>query len=232
MTTNLDDDMAHDFTVAARAATGDLPFDPERTLAGVLRRRRRRRVRRISARLAPVAVAAVVLPVLLTAGHTDQGVPAPPNRASAPVTPAKGRPLAPYVFAAMALPASPAAEVDGVVFGRLPDDMTLGPVLRNNTVAPPTVKAKFTAGGKDRGITVIIARKRGLTVDRYLKTNWFDGTPTTVSGRPALANSISGDDAAGLLWSPADGIVIEAHAGRDDAGRLRELVGNMHLKTP
>uniref|UniRef100_UPI003D7D9E94 hypothetical protein n=1 Tax=Kineococcus sp. SYSU DK018 TaxID=3383139 RepID=UPI003D7D9E94 len=103
-------------------------------------------------------------------------------------------------------------------------------VRADNAPSPASVTVTIAAGSDGGGITVSVARAEGLTLDQYLETNWFRGTATTVSGRPALANSIRSDDAAGLVWSPADGVVIEAHAASDRAQELRELVENMHLK--
>ena len=80
------------------------------------------------------------------------------------------------------------------------------------------------------GLGISVTRRSGLTLDEHIKTNWFgDPIETTVGGQRALANGVKEDDAAGLVWSPEPGVVVEVHFGKGRAAELRKVVEQMSL---
>ena len=79
-------------------------------------------------------------------------------------------------------------------------------------------------GTTSSSVTVCIAQEPGLDVERYLEYSWFEGTSTTVDGRPALINKMTADGAGGIVFSPRDGVVLEIGVDPEFASNLRTIV--------
>lgn len=205
------------FRVAADAATADIPFEADRLLAGVYRKRHQRnRRRRVVAALpvaAALAIGAVTIPSIM-------------DPSTAPAA------LAAYEFSQAPANAEPVVEFQGVELHYLPEDFATQITgeevfaLQDDS-GQVSYRAQWD-GEENLGLTV--TKGPGLTLDSYMENHWFGGSEeTTVGGRPALANGVQADEASGLVWSPQDGIVIEVHLGGSDAEELRRIVEQMSL---
>lgn len=204
------------FTSAATHATARLDLDTTALLEGVYAKHRRRTRHRRLLVGAPVAAALAVGGATLLPALTPDGAPAA---------------VAAYAFADVPPGADPLVEVDGVGLTYLPDDVAAAPAstATTETAAGTTTEACFEERCAS-GLAVAVTRAPGLTLDGYLRSSWFgDAVETSVGGRPALANGVTGDEATGLLWSPEDGVVIEVHLGSGDAAQLRQVVEQMRL---
>ncbi|WP_407342175.1 hypothetical protein [Pengzhenrongella phosphoraccumulans] len=204
------------FRSVADAATTAIPFDAQSVIDGVYAKNRTRtRGRRVLLGL-PVAA------LLAVGGVTLPSIVSPDLAPTA---------VAAYQFATVPADAAVVAEVDGIKLHYLPAGIEVMPVSLNTYpyLGGTSTQACFEDDCSS-GLGVSVTRRPGLTLDEHVKVNWFGGSiTTTVGGKPALANGIKADDAAGLVWSPEVGVVVEVHFGKGRAAELREVVEQMSL---
>ncbi|WP_298461294.1 hypothetical protein [uncultured Cellulomonas sp.] len=205
-----------EFRKAADAATASIVFDSRAVLDGVYAKNRRRtRGRRTMAAVpiaAALAVGGVTLPSIISPSSSETAVAA-------------------YRFDTTPADAPVVAEVDGIKLHYLPDGVAAEPISLERS---PYFGGTSTSGCFEdacvSGLGVSVTRRPGLTLEEHVKVNWFgDPVETTVGGQPALANGVKADDAAGLVWSPEVGVVVEVHFGKGRAAELRKVVEAMSL---
>lgn len=209
-----------EFQPFASGCLAGLPFDATETLQGIYRRRRRRQAEAV-VRLGGAATAVVVALVLVAGGGSGQ---APPTDR-----------LEPFVIAAVS-DAPTLASVDGLSLTYLPEGADSTPVHDevHPAVADKSYSEVLTCFVDDcrSGVGVAVSRGEGLTIEDYLRSHWVGTTTrTTVNGYPALALNVRGDDAAGVMWSPSPGIVVEIHVGNRLRSELRPIVEGLRLSS-
>jgi hypothetical protein len=205
-----------DFERAAASATHDLPFDATTTLAAVrAAHRRHTRTRRVLIGL-PVAAA------LAAGAVTIPSIVAPTTTTSTAT--------AAYRFEQAPAHAPALATLDGLALHYLPAGFTHQPAVTNTDAhyeGGSYTTYAFT-GPDEQVVTVTLTQIPGLTIDAYLRINWFgDPQPTTVGGRAAFVNHVTADGASGMIFSPEDGVVIELHADTQHDDELRTIVEHM-----
>lgn len=208
------------FKSLADRAVADIEFDSGAALAqasrlGQSRRTRRRRL--LLGTPAALALAGVAVLVPFTIGGTG---PSPAAAYETGVTSTD----------------EPLTVLDqGLALHYLPDgdqELSLLPEYSYPADTSPgglVIFATSCYGNEDSTVTVCLAQEPGLDVERYLQNNWFEGTETTVDGRPALINGLTADGAGGIVFSPRDGIVLEIGVDSELADELRTIVEGITL---
>jgi len=214
-----------DFRMTAAADIDDLQVDADALLSGVYRRHRRHQRRRLLGATAGAFVA-MGLVVGALASDTPQA-----EQAMA---------LSPYTLSATD-DAPPLAVVDGVELTYLPAGVPTEPSIEsgpyvgadgNDVPGGTAVSGCFSEDAcQATGMNLSVTRSEGLDLDGYLRTNWVDddATETTVDGRPALALDVDADEAARIVWSPRDGIVLEIVVDTSQAEELRRVVDGIRI---
>jgi hypothetical protein len=222
------------FKAAATTDVAHLSTDADAVLAGVYRYHRRRGRQRLAAAgvgtLATIGLAVAAV-ISVSTDSTGNGGTESHDRAVV---------LTAYTVSANEQ-ASAVATVDGVELTHLPPGTPTEPSVEGheyldangNPVEGGTItQACFgdelcTAPG---GMGVTVTRAPGLDLAGYLETNWVGNpTGTTVDGRPAVATGVTGDEAAGLVWSPKEGVVIEINVDSALARELRLVVDGIRV---
>jgi len=220
------------FKMTAAADINDLHVDADELLSGVYRRHRRHQRRRL---LGAAAGACAAMGLVVGALASDT-----PHADDASETGERVMALAPYTVSATD-DAPPLAVVDGVELTYLPAGVPTEPSIEsgpyvgadgNDIPGGTAVSGCFSEDAcQAAGMNVSVTRSEGLDLDGYLRTNWVDdnATETTVDGRPALALDVDADEAARIVWSPQDGIVLEIVVDTSQAEELRRVIDGIRI---
>jgi hypothetical protein len=217
------------FRSTASVAVADLSVDTDRVIAGVYRRARRRRTGVAVGSLAGVVLLSGVSAVGVTA-LSDQ----PSDRVPVAAPPvSSGVELPAYQMANVA--ADVVVSVGGVDLTYLPAGTSAEPARREVTPMferDGTHEVACFLDDCEEGIAVRVSRGTGLGLEAYLEDHFLgESRSTTVAGRPALATNLSFDDqeAAGLVWSPRDGLIVQLTVPTDQRTELRRIVEGMWI---
>jgi hypothetical protein len=217
---------------AAASTVGDLDVDPDEVLNGVYRRHRRRNLLRASGGAVVAAGFAFAL-VTGVSGPASSPVTTE-GELSAPTDPTEVVELPAYTMSASS-EAGVLATVDGVELTYLPPGLPTEPSYEGTGTTGADEAYASACFAPDQcqgvGLAVTVTRAPSLDLDAYLRTHWIgeDPTETTVQGHPALATSVEADEAAGLVWSPQPGVVIEINIHSSMPEELRKVIDGLRF---
>jgi hypothetical protein len=226
-------DLKSSLRTAAGPIIDGLTVDADAVLADVYRRHRRYQRRRLVSQGAGVVAVAGLTAAAVTAGMTSTG---DVTSTSDVFVPRVDEDVALPAYTVSATDDAPAlATVDGLDLTYLPPGLPSEPsITSHNYESGTALRACFgdtDSGCLGSGLGVAVMRAPGLDLEGYLATIQVgELTETTVGERPAVASGILGDEASGLVWSPEDGVVVEAYIDSSMAEELRRVVDGARLR--